>query len=269
VQINNVGAMTAVARLLDQRSQGAVKIHIARSGVQVLRESGCSKLRLPIGSTEGILINTSGGLAGGDRIHIEAVAQAGASLTLTTQAAERIYRTLAPSADVSINLRVERGALLHWLPQETIFYQASSLSRRLDVTLDTDAHFVAVESMVFGRTEMGEAVSQVDVMDNWRIMQNGKLIHAEAFRLGPQWPTSRATVGNQRARATLLVISPLAEQVLDPVRRVLGSADGASAWNGKLVARLAAEDGYRLRKTLIQALGVCIGSKALPKCWTF
>jgi urease accessory protein len=267
--INNVEAMTAVANLLEQRSQGAVKIHMARTGVKVLREAGCSKIRLPKDSTEGILINTSGGLAGGDHIRIEAAAQADAALTLTTQAAERVYRTLGPAAEVTVKLHVDRGASLHWLPQETIFYQGSALSRRLDVTLEDGAELIAVESMVFGRKEMGESVSDVDVTDHWRVCQNGRLVHAEALKFGPHWTSSRAAMANMRAVATLLVVSSSAEGLLEPFRRTLGPYDGASAWNGKLVARLVAEDGYSLRKTLIQALGVCIGSKALPKCWTF
>jgi len=42
-----------------------------------------------------VMVTTSGGLAGGDRLHIEMGAGAGAKAVVTAQAAEKIYRSLA------------------------------------------------------------------------------------------------------------------------------------------------------------------------------
>jgi urease accessory protein len=53
------------------------------------------------------------------------------------------------------------------------------------------------------------------------------------------------------------------------VRETLGPLSGASAWNGKLIARLLAEDGFLLRKQIICALHALAGVEALPKIWTF
>lgn len=261
--------MTATARLLEQRSVGHLHVRMEQAGIAVMREAGSAKCRCPRGGTEAILINTSGGLAGGDSVHIKAEAGAGARLTLTSQAAERIYRTLGPAADVSISLSAADKSSLLWLPQESIFFENSALNRTLDVDLAESTTFLAVESMVFGRTEMGERIKQVSVVDRWRIRRNGKLVHAEAFKLGPSWPTSQANFADNTAAATLLLVSPQAEALLDKVRQVLGAHDGASAWNGKLVARLLAKDGFHLRKTLIQVLSACVGREHLPKCWTF
>jgi urease accessory protein len=261
--------MTATARLLDQRSQGYVRLRMEQRGVAVLQEAGCCKVRLPFGSDEAILINVSGGLAGGDVVGVSAEVGKSATLRLTTQAAERVYRTIGPAAEVSISLRVAAGSTLFWLPQETILFEGSALSRKLDVELGEKATFLAVESMVFGRRESGEIVRHVDVNDRWHVRQGGRLAHAEAFKLGPEWPISKARLGESQAIATLLMVSPQADALLDRLRAVLGQLDGASAWNGKLVARFLASDGYTLRKTLIQALGVCLGEKGVPKCWTF
>ena len=261
--------MTSTARLLKQRSVGDIQFRVERDGVAVLREAGSSKLRVPRGSHEAILINTSGGLAGGDRISISAELGDGASLVMTSQAAERVYRTLGPPAVVDVALKVGRKAELLWLPQESIFFEGSALERRLNVSLAEEARFLAVETMVFGRREMGEVISKVSVLDQWNIRRAEKLIHAEAFRLGPQWPRSKATFGDNHACATLLMIAPDAEQKLDGLRAVLGPEDGASFWNGKLVARLLARDSFHLRKTLIQVVSVCAGCHALPKTWTF
>ena len=261
--------MSAIARLLEQRSVGHVHVRMERDGVAVLREAGSAKCRMPRGTHEAILINTSGGLAGGDTVSITAEAGEGASLTLTSQAAERVYRTLGPPAEVKVAMVAKAGSTLFWMPQESIFFEGGALRRKLDVELAADASFLAVEPMVFGRREMGEQVARVSVQDRWAIRQSGKLVHAEAFTLGPNWPQSKATMGSNHAMASLLWLSPLAESRIDAVRAVLGHEDGASVWNGKLVARLLAKDGFHLRKTLIQVFSACVGREHLPKCWSF
>jgi urease accessory protein len=261
--------MTSTARLLEQRSVGQVHLRMEREGIAVMREAGSTKCRLPRGSNEAILINTSGGLAGGDTVDVRAEVGLGAALTMTSQAAERVYRTLEPPATVSISLRAAAGSTLFWLPQESILFEGSALHRKFDIELADDATFVALESMVFGRTEMGEVVQHVSVDDQWRVRQGGKLVHVEAFKLGPQWTNSAASFGQNRVTATLLMVSPQAEMLLDKLRAILSPQDGASAWNGKLVARFLAKDSFHLRKTLIQALCVCVGPEKLPKCWTF
>jgi urease accessory protein len=255
--------------LLAQRSEGSVQLRVARDGVQVLREAGSSKCRMPRGSREAILINVSGGLAGGDRISIDAEASDNAELSLTSQAAERVYRTLGPAADVSVSLRAAAGASLFWLPQETILFEGSALSRRLDVSLAEGATFLAVEALVFGRHEMGEEVRHVSLRDRWHVHQADKLVHVESFQTGPDWTTSPARFADNLAMATVLLVSADAGAQLDAVRRVLGPDDGASAWNGKLVARLLAKDSFHLKKRLIQVLSLCAGKTGLPKCWTF
>ncbi len=259
--------MNATARLLEQRSTGHVHIRMERDGLAVMREAGSSKCRMPRGSHEAILINTAGGLAGGDTVNIKAEVGERATLTLTSQAAERIYRTLGPAADVRVTLSAAKGATLLWMPQESIFFEGSALARSLDVDLAEGATFLAVEPMVFGRREMGEHVKHVSVKDRWKISQAGKLIHAEAFTIGPDWPQSAATFSGNHAAAAVLFVSPRAESRLQRLRDVLGPHGGASAWNGKLVARLLARDGFHLRKTLIQALSTCLDGEKLPTSW--
>jgi urease accessory protein len=259
--------MNATARLLKQRSVGHVHVRMEQDGIAVMREAGSAKCRVPWGATEAILINTSGGLAGGDQVDIKAEVGEAARLTLTSQAAERIYRTLGPAAEVRISLTVGRGATLFWMPQECIFFDGGSLDRSIEVDLAKGATFLAVEPMVFGRHEMGERIRRISVTDRWNVRQENKLTHADRFRLGPDWQDTQATFGGNYASASIVLVSPLVETLCDKLRSVVGKNDGVSAWNGKLVARLAAKDGFHLRKTLNQALSVCAGSDKLPKCW--
>jgi urease accessory protein len=254
---------TAQAHLLAQRSFGAITLHMETSGPQILREAGASKLRLPQGSTQAIIINTGGGLAGGDRFVHNFTCGTGAALTLTSQAAERVYQTLGPPAVIQTELTAEQGAQFFWLPQETILYDGASLARTYDVKMAEDATFLALEPIVFGRVEMGETIKSVHLKDRWRIWRGDKLIHGDDVALGPNLPHSIATLRGA-AMATLIYVSPHAETHLKSLQKICA----CSAWNGKLVARFVAKDGFTLRKALIPAINTLAGQEALPKIWT-
>ena len=118
--------MTTIARLLEQRSIGEVMLRMQQAGPAIIRESGSLKLRISKGTTEAILINAGGGIAGGDVITVNAEVGPQATLTLTSQAAERVYRSLGPPAKVDVSLKAEAGSKLFWLPQETILFQHSA-----------------------------------------------------------------------------------------------------------------------------------------------
>ena len=261
--------MTALARLLEQRSIGEVKLLFDSAGVARLRESGALKVRIPRGSHEAILINTGGGIAGGDAFSFEISVGENACLTVTSQAAERVYRTLGPEASIRTSLSVEAGASLLWLPQETILYDGSALRRAYSVHLAEGARFLGVEPIVFGRREMGEKVETLHLKDSWRMWRGDSLAHAEELKMGPRLPSSAAALAGAGAIATILYLAEDAESRIDAVRGTLGDKSGASAWNGKLIARLLAKDGFSLRKQIISALAALAGPEALPKIWTF
>ena len=252
-----------------QRSVGKIVLSVTATGLQRLREEGSAKVRFPQMGREAILINTGGGLAGGDDFKFDIEVGANAQLTVTTQAAERVYRTLGPAALVHTQLKVADGATLFWLPQESILFDGSSLSRKLDVALEANSRFIAVEPVLFGRPESGEVITQIAFRDCWRVQQNGKLIYADDLHVDGLLPLSKATLNGAAAMATLLCISPDAEHHLEALRAAIGPHGAASFWNGKLVARLIARDGFTLRKALIPALAVLAGADSLPKVWSF
>src|SRR3984885_4860639 len=100
-----------------------------------LHESGSLRVRFPSPEGDGlsaVFVNTAGGVAGGDRFDIEIEAKEGARLTLTTAAAEKIYRAAGKPAELTIALKVASGAGLAWLPQETILFDRARVRRRID-----------------------------------------------------------------------------------------------------------------------------------------
>jgi urease accessory protein len=261
--------MLMAANLLqEQRSVGRIDLSVAHAGLRNMRESGAAKVRYLKAEGQAILINTGGGLAGGDDFAFAIAAEAGSGLTVTGQAAERVYRTLGPPARVHTSLSVADAAALFWLPQETILFDRSALCRRLDVDLAASARFLAIEPVIFGRREMGEVATHVDLHDRWRIRRSGRLIFGDDIRLSGALPRSMATLDGGSAMLTLLYVAPDAERHVEAVRQAIGPAGGVSAWDGKLVARLVAESGFELRKAVIPALHVLAGPNGLPKIWT-
>lgn len=242
-------------------------LSVGTGGVRRLREGGSLKVRLPSGSSHAILINTAGGIAGGDGYAVDLSVERGGRLTVTSQAAERVYRSLGPAAEVHVRHRVEAGAELFWLPQETILFDGSSLRRAMEVDLAETACFLGLESTVLGRRESGETIRSMHFGETWTIRRDGRLVHAERLRIEGPPPRSAACLGASQAFATLILVAPRAEEHLSLVLPLLNPTSGASAWKGKLVLRLLAEDGFRLRKLLLAILPVLVPPAELPRLW--
>src|ERR1700759_5228669 len=128
-----------------------------------LRDSGSLRVRFPSPEPEAlsaVFVNTAGGVAGGDRFDIDIAAGEGARLTLTTAAAEKVYRAPDAPAELNIALKAARGAHLSWVPQETILFDRAKVARRIDIDLAETASLVLCEIVVFGRTAMGEQMRE-------------------------------------------------------------------------------------------------------------
>lgn len=266
------------ATLLDQpRAIGSAmvssKLRDGRSCIDGLRQAGALKLLFPrnLDLLEATVINTAGGITGGDRFEITATANAGSNLTLTTQAAERAYRAQPGQIGrIKTRLAVEDGALINWLPQETILYEACALSRRLDVTLTEQGRFLMVEPVLFGRQAMGEEPRSILFRDRVTIRRAGTLIYRDGVTFDGDAAAAldRPAVGSgARAMANLLLVAPEAEGLLPMIRETFGATGGASLLaNGLLVARLLARDGFELRQRLIPVLDQLTHHK-LPANW--
>ncbi|MEZ5780367.1 MAG: urease accessory protein UreD [Rhizobiaceae bacterium] len=275
VDISPFDTPVAPARL--QRANGALCLAFGRRGditaLKTLYQEGSAKARLPRAfwqPPEVVLINTAGGLAGGDSFSTEITLDAEAALVATTQACERVYRSIAGPAEVSTRLALGNGARLDWLPQETILFNGGMLRRRLEVDLAGSSEFLAVEAVLFGRTAMGESVRSGSFHDRWRIRREGRLQFADDVRLEGDIADQLvrpAVLGGNRAMATIIFTGQDMDALLDPLRDVLGEGGGASAWGGKLLARIAAPDSLELRSRLFPALSLLMKGRPLPKVW--
>lgn len=257
------GAVMLSTRLVDGRSR---RHHVA--------ESGSLRVRCPSPETSAlsaVLVNTAGGVAAGDRFDVALHAGEGSALTLTTAAAEKVYRSQGLESEIGVNLRIDDGASLNWLPQETILFDRARVSRRIDIELAETASLLLAEIVVFGRTAMNEWVERGRFIDRWRMRRAGRLIFAETVRLDGsigQMLSQPAIADGGCAIATVL-IAPGDEALIARVREVsgdFGGEVGISAWNGFALARFCAADAARLRADVIAVLKA-VDADALPRLW--
>lgn len=260
------------------RAQGHVSLGlVARAGVTrrtTTREDGSLRVRFPgacAGAPEAVLVNTAGGIAGGDRFAVDLALDAGARLVVTTAAAEKIYRSLGPDACVDVTATLADGAELTWLPQETILFDRARLARTIDLALAPTATLLFAETIVFGRTAMDESVHEGRFTDRWRVRRDGRLIFAENFGLdGPIADRlNEAAIAGGRAAIGTVLMAPGDDSGVAAVRATSGQfrgEAGISAWGGIALARLAAPDGATLRHDLIVLLSA-LGRTALPRIW--
>jgi urease accessory protein len=260
------------------RARGAVSFDVQlQDGVtrrRHLHESGSLRVRFPSPEGSGlsaVFVNTAGGIAGGDRFDIEIAAGEGANLTLTTAAAEKVYRAAGPAAEFNIGLKAAPGAHLSWLPLETILFDRARISRRIDIDLAEGSSLLLCEIVVFGRAAMGERMQSGEFVDRWRVRRGGRLVFAETVRLEGDIgkKLARPAIARDGAAIGTALIVPGDEAVVERIREAadgFGGEVGISAWNGFAMARFCAQDAARLRADMITVLGRASNS-VLPRLW--
>src|SRR5215472_14791877 len=188
-----------------------------------LHEAGSLRVRFPgarARELEGVLINTAGGIAGGDRFDLDIAAGDKARLLVSTAAAEKVYRSLGPDAQIGIKLSAGAEASLAWLPKETILFDDARVNRTIEIDLAPDARLLFAEAVVFGRTGMGEAVEHGLFFDRWRLRRGGALVFAESVRLDGAIADKmgEAAVANGGAAIATVLIVPGEAETIEPLR---------------------------------------------------
>lgn len=230
-----------------------------------------------------ILITTSGGLTGGDRLDIAIRCAPEADVLCTPQAAEKIYRAEGDSdARIVLGLEVGAGAQLEWLPQEMILFDGSRLRRDLRIELAGDARLLAGDITVFGRIARGENFDGGLLFDRWQLRRDGRLVWTDALRLEGAVAALRdhpAGFAGAVAQGLILCQAPDAETWRTAVRDLAeaggmtaaGTAVGATLLDGLLLVRLLDTDPARLRRhfaTLWAGLRPALGRAArMPRLW--
>lgn len=265
------------------RSHGTARLRFKLRGADTvlgdLYQQGCAKLRFPDRDGKGreaVLINTAGGLTGGDRFDCSISWDEGTAATVTSQAAERIYRSGYGPASVATDIAVGPGAHATWLPQETILFDGGRVERITTADVAEGGTLIACESLVVGRRAMGETVRSGSVRDAWRVRHGGRLVFADTFRLDGDIAATLARpsiADGAEAFATVLVVGEAVADRLTGVRALAGTLPAAVAATARgpvLVTRIMAASGAEMRAALIAVfarLRSVDGGVGLPRVW--
>jgi urease accessory protein len=228
---------------------------------------------------EAVLVNTAGGIAGGDRFEISVTALANAAIAVASQAAEKVYRALNEPARIATKLKACDAAKLAWLPQETIVFDGGRLSRETEIDVSSGAELLALEWLVLGRAAHGEQMASGHIKDSWRVKKDDRLIWADSFRVTDEMFArlhGKALLSNCRAVATLIYFGPCLDARLEFSRDVALSLEcrcAATSVGGLLIVRFAAKVSYDLRAALhnfLQQFSRQLGPGPfrVPKMWS-
>jgi urease accessory protein len=250
-----------------QRAEGSCRIVLAGSekGTRVMDVYQKSPIRVLFPGTggaaveEAVLINTAGGIAGGDRLECSVTVLDNAAIAVTSQAAEKIYRALDEPARIKTILIASDAAKLAWLPQETIVFNRARIRRDTEIDLSSRAELLALEWLLLGRAAHGEKMNGGSITDSWRVKKDGRLVWADSFRVTDEvfsHLSRKALLSDCNAVATLLYFGPDLDTRLQFIRGAVQSSEcqcAATLVGGLIVVRFAAKASRALRLVL-QAL---------------
>jgi urease accessory protein len=225
-----------------------------------------------------VLLNTAGGLVGGDSLRTEIEVGDRARALVTGQSAEKVYRSDGPEVAIRTALSAGRDAWLEWMPQETILFDASRLDRRLSISLAAGARCLAGEILVFGRRARGETIARAWLRDRWEIRREGRLAWADALALDPEAAgalDAPFALDGAAAMATLAYCGADGPALLEGLREALaghGEGIAASCVGEILLVRGLSPDAQALRRGVaaawrfLRAAGGSLPAR-LPRLW--
>jgi len=264
---------------LFQRSRGCLEVSFieveGETTLSNLHQSGSLKALIPNSFTSGkeaILINTGGGIAGGDQFSLSIYGGNNTETWITSQASEKVYKSTGDTSRVEINLTLGENSSLYWCPQEMILFDNSRLCRTMNVNLENTSNLLMVENIIFGRIASGEFITNCYFSDQWRVRRNQKLVLAENFLFtGSDSLNGKANLGNNNCVCTIIYVSSHSEGYLAQVREIMTErriVGGASSWNNCLVVRLVAEDPCIIKHFTTILLKLFSNQKqSIPRVW--
>ena len=257
-----------------QRARGVADLAFDKQRIARMYQAGSSKILLPRTYTplkEAVLINTAGGITGGDKFEIK-LNLTSSKIVATTQTAERLYNSIGSTAKINIHLTIDEVSTLHWLPQETIVFDGALIDRNIRVDMAATSDVVFLETIIFGRQAMGEIVQNGEFTDNWRFYRDGTLFHSEVVSLRSdisQLLKECAGGNGTTSLSTIIVAGKKAEYKKNKVMPLVDrfkSTFGISYWVEKLVVRMLNSDPSILRKEINVLLQELL-EQPLPQVW--
>ena len=258
-----------------QRATGAATLELGPGGIRRLHQQSPLRLLFPVPDPhepfQAALVNTAGGLAGGDVTEARIALAPGVQAMLATPAAEKLYRSLGPATRIRTRLEVAEGAALEWLPQEAILFDGAVLDRLTEAEVAPGGVLLATESLVLGRIARGESWRAGTARDAWRISRGGRLLWADALGLDAAARDAPFALEGAEAMGLVLLVAEDAERHRD-LARDLTAGQASLPRPGLLLLRFLGQ-AAAVRAGITAALpalrAAALGRPAiLPRLWT-
>lgn len=214
------------------------------------------------GCCHAIIVHPPGGIVGGDTLEIAVTANENAHTLLSTPGAAKWYRANGHVAQQRVQLQAERGALIEWLPQETIFFDQADVVLDTHVSLHNESRFIGCEIFCFGRTASGERFADGRVKQRYAVRVDSKLLWLEQGTLyagtaGMNGPLGLA--GHTVCASLLYVGAPAQRDLIDAIRAEIaphaepGSKFGATHMKSLLMVRYLGDSSEVARHVMLAA----------------
>ena len=187
------------------------------------------------GICHNVIIHPPGGLVGGDVLDVKVHVASGAHGLISTPGATRFYASDGLSTTQQVDIRLDAGARLEWLPLETIAYPGCQAHNTLRATLAEGAELLAWDVTALGLPtahqpfDHGSFSQRLDIPGLW--LEQARIDATDTRLL-----ESPLGLGGQRCLGTLFLASGTAftrerrEHLLEVVRATLeGEAPGVLA----------------------------------------
>ena len=193
-----------------------------------------------------VIVHPPAGIAGGDRLSLDVALARDSFVQLTTPGATKWYRSAGPAASQSLQVRVDEGATLEWLPQGTIVYDGAIATSEIRIELARTSTFIAAEIVSLGRRASGERFRCGRWRQRFDIVRDGALIWSERGVLDPMSGLLASPVGLNDAPVfgTFVTVAPRIDDTMIPALRAIAPSQGEAAITrlpGLLVARYRGE----------------------------
>lgn len=197
-----------------------------------------------------IVLHPPAGIAGGDQLRIDVSLGESAHALLTTPGAGKWYRSAGAWASQRLEFQVASGALLEWLPQETLLFDGARARLHAEVRLQEGARYIGWEVLCLGRTGSGERFehgecrldSSIYLGPVLRWLERGGFVGDDPLLQSPAGLAGFPVCG------TMAAVGPVSDALLAACRAIEADRGAVTRLPGMLLARYLGPSGGEARR---------------------
>jgi len=218
------------------------------------------------------IVHPPGGVAGGDELDVRLELEPGARALITTPGAAKLYRSAGREAALRQRFRLAPGAVLEWMPQETIVHSGARAALETEIELDAGACFAGWEITCLGLPASGAPFETGRFLQGLRLTRRGEPLFQDRCLFQGGDPMLDAPWGMAGHTVHGLFLATCGPDQEPPVPQALGGASFGTA-DSLLVGRYLGRDAWEAKQAFIGAWALwrkrTLGREAcLPRIWS-